>query len=245
MGKCKEFGENFNWWNFFWYVTYHLDHMKMPEIIECYFLLQPEVTPNKIAPNDLSMLLKEPHIKLLKKKKFLHTEKKSYSLLELLQYVRLLLRFKWEKVYYGKSFKVIKEPTNIRLVRGVEVSEIAYFDGINEMNTKPHYIFNPLNLRYLKGKIFNLDEGMKKSLPSGDDTILIVPNARPELVKYFDMKGLLGFISEEGGATAHSIIVARERNIPCVVGVSGVMDKYKDGEYISINMETGEIQKEE
>jgi len=43
-----------------------------------------------------------------------------------------------------------------------------------------------------------------------------------------------GIITEVGGILSHAAIVAREFNIPCVVGVKGILDIIKDGDLIEI-----------
>mgnify|MGYP003291019615 CR=1 FL=1 len=50
-----------------------------------------------------------------------------------------------------------------------------------------------------------------------------------------------GIITEYSGILCHAAIVAREYNIPAVVNCTGVMNKIKDGDNITVNGETGEV----
>jgi len=54
---------------------------------------------------------------------------------------------------------------------------------------------------------------------------------------------LNGVISEYGGTLCHSSIVAREYEIPAIVGIEDVEKVFKDGEMIELDGYTGEIRK--
>ena len=48
-------------------------------------------------------------------------------------------------------------------------------------------------------------------------------------------------VTERGGATSHTAIIARQLGIPCVVGVAGVMD-IAAGEFLVVDGETGSVE---
>jgi pyruvate, water dikinase len=50
-----------------------------------------------------------------------------------------------------------------------------------------------------------------------------------------------GVVTEVGGRLSHAAIVARERRIPAVLGVPGVMDAVEDGQWITIVGDTGMV----
>ncbi len=54
---------------------------------------------------------------------------------------------------------------------------------------------------------------------------------------------LSGIVTEFGGILCHAAIVSREYGIPAIVSCTGIMDKIKDGETITINGTTGEVRK--
>ncbi len=51
--------------------------------------------------------------------------------------------------------------------------------------------------------------------------------------------GVSAFVTEEGGRTSHSAIMARSLDIPAVVGVKGLMDAVKEGDIVLVDGETG------
>ena len=48
-------------------------------------------------------------------------------------------------------------------------------------------------------------------------------------------------LTDFGGITSHIAVVAREFNIPCIVGLNEITTKVKDGQMLHIDGETGEI----
>ncbi len=53
--------------------------------------------------------------------------------------------------------------------------------------------------------------------------------------------GVLAFVTEEGGRTSHSAIMARSLDVPAVVGVKGLMDAVQEGDVILVDGESGLI----
>lgn len=53
--------------------------------------------------------------------------------------------------------------------------------------------------------------------------------------------GVLAFVTEEGGRTGHSAIMARSLEIPAVVGVKGLMDAVQEGDVILVDGQTGAV----
>ncbi len=87
-------------------------------------------------------------------------------------------------------------------------------------------------------KIILTQHDFKKMKP-GD--ILVAPNTRPEYVPI--MKIASAIVSEEGGLTCHSAIVARELKIPAVVGAQGAITSLKDGDKIEVDAIKGIVRK--
>tara|TARA_Y100000310_G_C20579688_1_gene762326 strand:- start:7 stop:342 length:336 start_codon:yes stop_codon:yes gene_type:complete len=75
-------------------------------------------------------------------------------------------------------------------------------------------------------------DGIKKN------TILVVSMTTPDFVPHLDK--LVGIVTDVGGRTCHAAIVAREFNIPCIVGTGKATTIFKDGEFITLDVEKGE-----
>lgn len=83
----------------------------------------------------------------------------------------------------------------------------------------------------------DLDQGKNKN----EKIILYTEILSPDLVKYFD--GVSGIISDKGGLLSHLAILARERNIPVVVGLSLLKGDIRIGDRVKMNGNTGEVSK--
>lgn len=54
-----------------------------------------------------------------------------------------------------------------------------------------------------------------------------------------------GILVERGSLLSHSAIVSRELGIPCIVGVSGLLEKVKDGDIVEMDGMSGVVKKKE
>ena len=48
------------------------------------------------------------------------------------------------------------------------------------------------------------------------------------------MKKARAILTEQGGATSHACILARELNIPCIVGIENLLSFVKEGEFSEV-----------
>ena len=250
MDRCTEFGEFFDYYDFTWIFIDAIPKLSIEIILEYYFLLQPEMLENVgnklCSPTKLSEFFSIKEMELLKSKGYASDFSGKPMLMDILGLKRLLLRFAWEDLLYKKPYKLFKRNINYRLVKEVHQSVIESFNKVDEVKDGIYYVFNPLNIDSLSGTIIKVDEDTNDKdilsyVKTSGDKILVVPNARPEIVKYFDMKGFIGFIAEEGGATSHSVVIARERNLTCAVGVSNIMKSVETGDIVEIDMKYGKI----
>lgn len=69
--------------------------------------------------------------------------------------------------------------------------------------------------------------------------ILVTKQTDPGWTIVFPL--LKGLIVERGGMLSHAAIVARELNIPCIVGVDNATTFIKDGSHIQMDLDKGEI----
>ncbi|HII16295.1 TPA: hypothetical protein HA361_00100 [Candidatus Woesearchaeota archaeon] len=90
----------------------------------------------------------------------------------------------------------------------------------------------------IRGKVTVLDS---YALPAGSNTfdIIVTRHTDPGWTPLFGL--CRGIIVERGGMLSHAAIVARELNLPCVIGVAGATEALKDGQVITMDGKTGEI----
>ncbi len=91
----------------------------------------------------------------------------------------------------------------------------------------------------VKGKIVILKE-LKKELNFEEGDILVTKNTTPSWMPLLKKAG--GIITENGGMLSHSAIVARELGLPAIVGIEDIFKKIKDGIFVKLDGENGEIE---
>ncbi|WP_248582275.1 phosphoenolpyruvate--protein phosphotransferase [Nocardioides sp. InS609-2] len=74
-----------------------------------------------------------------------------------------------------------------------------------------------------------------------EPSVLVAEDLAPSDTAGLDPELVVALVTERGGATSHTAIIARQLGIPCVVGVSGAADLVT-GTFLVVDGETGEIE---
>ena len=80
-----------------------------------------------------------------------------------------------------------------------------------------------------------IDRDNLLKLKEGD--ILVTPMTDPEFISVAHL--ISGLITDRGGLLCHAAILARELNLPCIVGCKNATQQIKDGEWIQLDSRTG------
>ena len=73
------------------------------------------------------------------------------------------------------------------------------------------------------------------------DSILIAKDLTPSMTAGLDPEKVAGIITQFGGTTSHSAILARALEIPAILSVAEILDKVSDKDLICMNGESGEF----
>ena len=74
-----------------------------------------------------------------------------------------------------------------------------------------------------------------------EEVVLIAHDLTPSDTAIMNKNMVLGFLTDIGGRTSHTAIMARTLEIAAVVGLNDITKKVKDGDYIVFNGDTGEV----
>lgn len=74
-----------------------------------------------------------------------------------------------------------------------------------------------------------------------EEVILVSNDLTPSETATMDKEKVLGFLTNIGGRTSHTAIMARSLEIPAVVGLKTVTQILKDGDFVVFNGELGEV----
>ncbi len=71
--------------------------------------------------------------------------------------------------------------------------------------------------------------------------ILVASDLTPADTVKLDKNILQGFITEKGGRTSHTVILAKTLGIPAIIGAKGILNEITDGELVIMDANSGEI----
>ena len=116
---------------------------------------------------------------------------------------------------------------------------VAMFESMDNeyMRERASYIKDVKNrvLRHILGiKVVDL-AGLD------EEVVLIAHDLTPSDTATMNKNMVLGFLTDIGGRTSHTAIMARTLEIAAVVGLNDITKKVKDGDYIVFNGDTGEV----
>lgn len=100
-----------------------------------------------------------------------------------------------------------------------------------------------VDLKDVKNRLLRiLADIPEKNLSALPEKVIVVTHdLLPSETATMDREHILGIITEIGGETSHSAIIARSYGIPAILGVPNAMSLLPDGETIIINANIGEI----
>ncbi|MBU3146117.1 phosphoenolpyruvate--protein phosphotransferase [Clostridium sp. CF012] len=122
-----------------------------------------------------------------------------------------------------------------------EISEmfVAMFDAMdNEYMKERAADIKDVTSRLMK-KLLNIEEVNFGQL--ANEVIIVAHDLTPSDTSQIDKKKVLGFITEIGGRTSHSAIMARTLEIPAIVAVKDITHNVKNGDFIVFDGEEGLI----
>ena len=73
------------------------------------------------------------------------------------------------------------------------------------------------------------------------ETIIVARELNPSDTAQINLEYVLAFVTEIGGKTAHSSIMARSLELPAVVGVGAILEKLEDNQIIIVDAVKGEV----
>lgn len=71
--------------------------------------------------------------------------------------------------------------------------------------------------------------------------VLVCTMTSPDYVPL--MKKASAIVTDQGGILSHAAIIARELNIPCIVGTGNATEALKDGDLVEVNADEGIVKK--
>jgi len=77
------------------------------------------------------------------------------------------------------------------------------------------------------------------SLP--EPVIIAAEDFMPSDTAAIDRDKVLGLLTEKGGATSHTAIIAKSYGIPAITGIQGLLETVKNGQFAAVNADEGTV----
>ena len=113
--------------------------------------------------------------------------------------------------------------------------------------------FNEIQDMYLKERVTDLIDVTERVIKNAlnialidlslinQEVILVAKDLKPSQAAQMNKKYIKGFVTQQGGKTSHSAIIAKLMGIPAIVGVKTLFDHIIQGEEIILDGSKGEI----
>jgi len=113
------------------------------------------------------------------------------------------------------------------------------FDHIADSYIKDRFA----DIKYVVDRIFMQLSGLQQEVSLGVDTpvILVANDFSPEDILRMQAENVPGFLTEKGGITSHTAIVARSLGLPAVVGLENITSACRSGDTVILDGFSGRV----
>ncbi|PKM95005.1 MAG: phosphoenolpyruvate--protein phosphotransferase, partial [Firmicutes bacterium HGW-Firmicutes-1] len=114
-------------------------------------------------------------------------------------------------------------------------------------------IFNEMEDPYIRERALDIKDisnrmqrhlagiGEENEMETDEPVIIVAHDLTPSDTAQMDTSKVLGFITEIGGKTSHTAILARTLEIPAVVGLHGIVSKVTNGQSVVLDGRDGKV----
>lgn len=146
-----------------------------------------------------------------------------------------------DKMVVGRTEAIIRQQrVNAEWALAQALSEIRErFEQIDDAYIRARYA----DIKHVADRVFGLLTGRQIS-PVFDHTqpvILVANDFSPEDTLRMQAQGVCGFLSEKGGPTSHTAIIARSLGIPAVVGLEHITSQVRNGDQLLLDGASGQV----
>lgn len=152
------------------------------------------------------------------------------------------LKFLDDPAFMGEAFNAIKQQsvTAEKAVSDITESLYALFSEFDDEYTKER----AADIRDVGERVLHNLTGAKVGINFNDipaNTILVAHDLKPSETAQIDREKVIGFITEIGGKTSHTAILAKALGIAAVVGCGNILQTVKNGDTVIVDGVDGEV----
>jgi len=155
---------------------------------------------------------------------------------------------------FGAHIEILNDPELIEGVKSKISSECVNADyALSYVSDTFVAIFEAMDNEYIRERAADIKDVTKRvlihlqglkvsSLTEIDEEVIVVArDLTPSDTAQLNKKLVKGFVTDIGGRTSHSAIMARTLEIPAVVGCKDAFEQLGDGDFIVLDGATGDI----
>ncbi|MDM8552786.1 phosphoenolpyruvate--protein phosphotransferase [Desulfobacterales bacterium HSG2] len=146
-----------------------------------------------------------------------------------------------DKMLYGKTIEIIdQERINAEWALKKVVSDLqTMFKNMHE----PYFRERAADIVHVSDHIMrNLVGAEHANIKDIDKRVILVANdLSPAETSQIQLEWIMGFVTDLGGTTSHTGIIARTLEIPAVLGLDDVTEVIRNDDLIAVDGSTGEI----
>ncbi|MCG3134038.1 MAG: Phosphoenolpyruvate-protein phosphotransferase [Planctomycetes bacterium] len=128
---------------------------------------------------------------------------------------------------------------------GAETAVAEALDAISlrfENLPDPYFQQRAADVRDVRRRLLRPLTGVRGGSKSGGDpAVIAVRELSPSATASLDRAATLGFLTDVGGPTSHTAIIARSLGIPAVVGLGDVVSRIEEGAIVVVDGNRGEV----
>ncbi|MBE5966969.1 MAG: phosphoenolpyruvate--protein phosphotransferase [Lachnospiraceae bacterium] len=143
-------------------------------------------------------------------------------------------------LYAGVADKIISELQNVQLaVENTTAEFAAIFDSMDDEYMKER----SADIRDIRNRLMRSLKGITQDALEEihDKVILVAEDLTPSDTSKINLDFVLGFATELGGVTSHVSIIARNLELPALVGVKGLMEEVKNDDFLILDAANGKV----
>ncbi|MCL1833504.1 MAG: phosphoenolpyruvate--protein phosphotransferase [Leptospirales bacterium] len=136
--------------------------------------------------------------------------------------------------------KIIEEKRNSEwVINDISIELITTLSKIEDEYLKERIVdISDINKRL----IGNLQKKKKMNLSDiTENSIIFAPNLTPSETALLNREYTLAFVTDHGGKTSHTAIMARSMDIPAIVGMGDITSYVKSGDLVIVDAVHGEV----
>ena len=155
---------------------------------------------------------------------------------------------------FGAHLEILADPELIGGVKSMIEADAVNADfALKTVSDNFVAIFEAMDNEYIRERAADIKDVSKRVLGHiqgvkgasladiAEEVVVVARDLTPSDTAQLDKNLVQGFITNIGGRTSHSAIMARTLEIPAVVGTNHGFEKLEDGQLVMLNGSTGEI----